>query len=677
MSSGGEGGRGKGGAAVGLVAWLRPGEHERAELLARTLAATGIRHLRLGVSWADWHRPEGPAWYRWLIRRLAPVAELLPCVVYTPPSLGIEPDTASPPRDPRAYADFLDLFVSEHGECFEWIELWNEPNNLNDWDHRLDPDWMIFASMVGAAAYWMKRCGKKTVLGATCPTDPAFLDHLRRNGVLEHIDAVAVHAFPGTWTPHWRGWHDELAPVREILARCPGRPELWITEASYSTWRHDEARQLLAFAEAAAAPVSRMYWYAFQDLDPEHPSQEGFHFDERHYHCGILGAQGRPKLLARMLAEGGVERALQTAKKLAGWRLRPAGAPPVLITGGAGFLGANLADRLAGEGRQVLVLDSLARNGVEANLDWLKDRHGARITPVIADVRDFYTLRDAARGAAAVLHLAAQVAVTTSLDDPVQDFEVNARGTLNLLEALRRLPQPPPLLFASTNKVYGKLMGEDALERTATRRQPRDPLARQGCDERTPLDLYSPYGCSKGVADQYVLDHARVFGLDTLVFRMSCLYGPRQLGTEDQGWVAHFLIRALAQEPIAVYGDGRQVRDALYVDDAVDAWLAALARIDRLKGRVFNLGGGPRNTLSLLEMLARIERLTGRRPEVAFGPWRPGDQLWYVSDTRAFEAATGWRSRVDLDTGLRRLLDWLKGHIALPAQAASRRGASA
>lgn len=338
---------------------------------------------------------------------------------------------------------------------------------------------------------------------------------------------------------------------------------------------------------------------------------------------------------------------------------------PVVITGGAGFLGANLADRLAGEGRRVVVLDSLARPSVERNLAWLQERHGGAVVPVIADIRDADTVEAVVRDAGAVLHLAAQVAVTTSLEDPVADFEINARGTLNVLEALRWREDPPPLLFASTNKVYGQLFGVEALVSDGRRWEPRDAARRAGCDEATPLDFYSPYGCSKGVADQYVLDYARVFGLPTVVFRMSCLYGPRQFGTEDQGWLAHFLIRALRGEPITIFGDGQQVRDALYVDDAVDAWLLALHHADRLRGHAFNLGGGPGNTLSLLELLERIDRLTGSAPDVRYAEARPGDQLWYVSDTDAFTAATGWRPRVDLDAGLRQLGEWLRRHVAL------------
>ena len=345
----------------------------------------------------------------------------------------------------------------------------------------------------------------------------------------------------------------------------------------------------------------------------------------------------------------------------------PAAGERILITGGAGFIGSNVAHRLLTGGQQVLILDNLSRPGVEQNLAWLRDLHGKRLEVAIADVRDRDAVRQAVEGAHTVFHFAAQVAVTTSLADPQEDFSVNAQGTLNVLEAARAQAVPPRMLFTSTNKVYGAL-GDIELQRLGNRYQPRNSGVRErGIDESQPLDFHSPYGCSKGAADQYVIDYARCFGLRTLVLRMSCLYGPRQFGTEDQGWVAHFLIRALRGEPVTIYGDGAQVRDALFVDDAVDAWLAGLRQIDRLSGRAFNLGGGPSCTLSLLEMLAHIERLTGRRPDVSFADARPGDQLWYVSDTRAFEEATGWRARVGLDEGLGALTGWLRENVVSPA----------
>jgi CDP-paratose 2-epimerase len=262
------------------------------------------------------------------------------------------------------------------------------------------------------------------------------------------------------------------------------------------------------------------------------------------------------------------------------------------------------------------------------------------------------------RQASAVIHLAAQVAVTSSLEDPVTDFEVNARGTLNVLEAARRRPDPPPLIFASTNKVYGESFEAARLLEERSRYRPADGSS-SAVDEGWSLGLCSPYGCSKGAADAYVLDYARVFGLRTVVFRMSCLYGPRQFGTEDQGWVAHFLLRALRGEAITIYGDGRQVRDLLYIDDAVDAYMRARARIGALAGQVFNLGGGPRNAVSLLELLGRFAELGIAPPPVRFADWRPGDQRYYVSDTSKFERLAAWRARTGVREGLRRLHDWL------------------
>jgi CDP-paratose 2-epimerase len=342
--------------------------------------------------------------------------------------------------------------------------------------------------------------------------------------------------------------------------------------------------------------------------------------------------------------------------------------PRIVVTGGAGFLGSNLVDRLASGGADVLVLDSLARPRVEENLDWLVARHRRQVAVEIGDVRNPDLVAETIRGARAVVHLAAQVAVTTSVDDPVADFEINGRGTLNVLEAVRHGAPQAPVLFASTNKVYGNLIPLGEMVQRGERYAPRDAALGKGMDRDTPLSFHSPYGCSKGVADQYVLDYSRVYGLRTAVLRMSCLYGPRQFGNEDQGWVAHFLISALTGRPITIYGDGYQVRDVLYVDDAVAAYLHALEHIGAISGQAFNLGGGPDNTLSLRELLALIADLTGIQPETGFEPWRPGDQAWYVSDTSAFTAATGWRARIGVNEGLRRLAAWLRATFVAERQ---------
>ncbi|MDO9712338.1 NAD-dependent epimerase/dehydratase family protein [Paracraurococcus lichenis] len=341
---------------------------------------------------------------------------------------------------------------------------------------------------------------------------------------------------------------------------------------------------------------------------------------------------------------------------------------PVLVTGGAGFIGSNLADRLAADGETVLVYDSLLRPGVERNLAWLQRRHPRRIVPVVADIGDAAELGRTVREAGAVFHLAAQVAVTTSLTDPAGDFATNLRGTVGLLELVRRQARPLPVIFASTNKVYGDL-SDLALDLRDDAYVPvRDDIRARGIGEDRPLDFHTPYGCSKGAADQYVLDYARSFGLPTAVFRMSCIYGPHQRGTEDQGWVAHFLIRALAGEAISLFGDGCQVRDILYVDDVVDAYLAARRRIGTVSGTAFNLGGGPANAVSLRQVIQEIEVLLGRPVDLHYGPWRSGDQRYYVSDTRRARDRLGLAAPRPWREGLRALASWLRNEHA-PAEA--------
>ena len=341
---------------------------------------------------------------------------------------------------------------------------------------------------------------------------------------------------------------------------------------------------------------------------------------------------------------------------------------PILITGGAGFIGSNLADRLAGEGHAILIYDALSRAGVERNLAWLKGIHGDRITSIVGDVRDEDELVRAAADVKAVFHMAAQVAVTTSLADPREDFDVNVRGTINLLDAVRVRREAVPVIFASTNKVYGDL-ADIELDTLHGRYEPKAFASRRGVDESRPLDFHTPYGCSKGSADQYVLDYCRSFGIPTAVFRMSCIYGQRQMGTEDQGWVAHFLIRALEGRPITIYGDGRQVRDILDVGDAIEAYVGALDNIERMHGQAFNLGGGPENAISLLQLIDEIREVAGRDVELRFEDWRQGDQRWYVSDTHAARAALDLpRPRAWRD-GVAKLAAWLaseRGHQLRP-----------
>jgi CDP-paratose 2-epimerase len=336
------------------------------------------------------------------------------------------------------------------------------------------------------------------------------------------------------------------------------------------------------------------------------------------------------------------------------------GRGPIVITGGSGFIGSNLADSFLSGGEAVVLVDNLSRKGVEQNLDWLRRRHGDRLNALIVDVRKPEAIAPAFEQARAIYHFAAQTAVTTSLDEPREDFEVNACGTFNVLEAVRATGRKIPVIFSSTNKVYGNL-GDLEMREQGDRYVPADGIvAARGLSEARPLDFCTPYGCSKGVADQYVLDFASSYGLPTAVLRMSCIYGPRQFGTEDQGWVAHFLIRALAGEPISIYGDGRQVRDILHVSDAVGAYRAILAHIDEVSGEAFNLGGGPENAISLRELLAEIEILTNRPLGLRHSDWRNGDQLYFVADTHKLREAVGWRPRMGWRDGVHDLARWLR-----------------
>jgi CDP-paratose 2-epimerase len=328
------------------------------------------------------------------------------------------------------------------------------------------------------------------------------------------------------------------------------------------------------------------------------------------------------------------------------------------ITGGAGFIGSNYVHRLLQRGEQVTVYDNLSRLGALRNLAWLEESFGkGGFHLEVGDVRDAGQLTDAAREADVIVHLAAQVAVTTSVVRPRQDFEINALGTFNVLEAARLNGRKPVVLYASTNKVYGGMEDVQVVEDKTRWHYADLPL---GCPETQPLDFHSPYGCSKGTGDQYVRDYARIYDLPTVVLRQSCIYGTRQFGVEDQGWVAWMIIAAVTGKQITIYGDGKQIRDVLYVDDLLDAYDAAVEKIDRVKGRVYNLGGGPQNTLSIwTEFGPRLEKLLGAKIPVARSDWRPGDQKVFVADIRKAGADLGWAPKVGVAQGMERLFEWV------------------
>jgi len=338
-----------------------------------------------------------------------------------------------------------------------------------------------------------------------------------------------------------------------------------------------------------------------------------------------------------------------------------------LVTGGLGFIGCNVANRLLTEGHEVILFDSARRDGVMKNLEWLRERHGPRVNWVNADIRDAASVEKAAQGATVIFHFAGQVAVTTSVENPREDFAINGQGTLNVLEAARKLKPLPMVLFTSTNKVYGGIDHVRIVERPSRYEYESQP---DGIPETCPLDFHSPYGCSKGAADQYVHDYHRIYGLPTVVFRMSCIYGPRQFGNEDQGWVAHFALTGLRGGDLTIYGDGKQVRDLLYVDDLVEAMLRSVSRIERVAGEIFNIGGGPVNTISVwAELSGPLEKLIGRLPKVSYGPFRPGDQRVYISDIRKAQRLLEWTPKVGITEGLKRMVEqwgpqWMAAKIA-------------
>jgi CDP-paratose 2-epimerase len=326
-----------------------------------------------------------------------------------------------------------------------------------------------------------------------------------------------------------------------------------------------------------------------------------------------------------------------------------------LVTGGIGFIGTNLSARLLRDGHEVILFDNVRRAGVEQNLDWLSSRPINRMRFIEGDVREFDVVEKAMQGADVVFHLAGQVAVTTSVVNPLDDFSINAQGTLNVLEAARRQKPMPVFLYTSTNKVYGALDHLAVVERPSRYEFENLPY---GVPETCPLDFHSPYGCSKGAADQYVRDYHRIYGLPSIVFRMSCIYGPHQFGTEDQGWVAHFALTGLKSGRLTIYGDGKQVRDLLYVDDLVDLMLTACADTERTAGQVYNVGGGPANTTSVwAELHGPMQHLLGRLPAVEYGEFRPGDQRIFVSDIRKVQHHLGWNPKVGIAEGLRRMVE--------------------
>ena len=328
----------------------------------------------------------------------------------------------------------------------------------------------------------------------------------------------------------------------------------------------------------------------------------------------------------------------------------------ILVIGGAGFIGSNAVNYFAKRGYKITIFDNFSRFGTEENLSWIKSNH-PYVNVIRGDIRNFDEIKIATKNQDIIFHFAAQVAVTTSVTDPRTDFEINALGTFNVLEAARLQKKKPIVIFSSTNKVYG---GMDDIKIAEKKGQYVYESLATGISEITNLDFHSPYGCSKGAADQYVRDYFRIYGIPTVVFRQSCIYGPRQFGIEDQGWVAWFIIATVMGKPITVYGDGKQVRDVLYIDDLIKLFEIAVEKIEVAKGKVFNVGGGPKNTLAVWSSFGPIlEKLFGKKIPVSFSDWRPGDQKVYISDIRLVEKVLGWKPAVEVEVGIAKLFKWV------------------
>lgn len=592
-------------------------------------------------------------WYDWLIPELALQANFLPSFSYTP-----SPERKKLPELNQDYTTFIQTFLHRHGDHFTHVEL---QQTIGDRKEDIPAkNQMQFGWIVVMTALRIRAAGKKVILGGM---NINRLQDMIDLGIMEHINVVGLRRFPEEQETEWSSYLDGVNQL--LIQNRLTDIEVWITETGCTAHQFEEQKQFESFLNASGSPAPRIYWCSLND----HTLNRNKSDDT--YSYGMVSDNEYPRLLYRLIKDRGLDNLRHDE-----WMSRPYVTPQddglsknYLITGGAGFIGTNLADHLLKNGNRVTIYDNLSRPGVEKNLRWLKNRYDKNLSITIADIRTVGKLEEAVHDKDMVFHFASQVAVTSSFQDPAQDLEINVCGTFNLLRALCKQDNPPALLYSSTNKVYGRLnhirLEEDELRYAPVNERP----AKFGINENTPLEFCSPYGCSKGSADQYVLDHARELGLRAAVFRMSCIYGPHQFGTEDQGWVAHFLLSAMRDNIITLYGNGKQVRDLLYIEDLVRAFMLAGNAIDTIAGEAFNIGGGPHNSVSVLEVIELIREATGKPVQINFGPWRTGDQRYYVSDTRKFSDCTGWIPTVSVDAGLRSLIRWYTENHFVPGQA--------
>lgn len=617
----------------GVTGWLEPGDYEAAERFLADCRACHAAWLRLPVTVQQWHDQTSRAWLSWLAERAAAEFELIVALYREFPSgAALAPVCVG---DATGYRHTIDTLGEHLCDYSQWLEL-ADPLGPSVW-----PD----TSMSSATLLRSLRLPDhmQLCLGGL-PLDAVWVSTAWAQGLLSPVSAVAFTQWPSG---------EAVAP------RLPGLTGDSTVEYAPQVWL---APERLPPGAVAAGRLGASLRDCVELLDT---AVDRFFFPLRpppipRLHAAVGLESGGESLAARLLADDDGP-GLAAVSRLV--TLTPTPEDVDLVVGGAGFIGCNMAARLAEEGRNVLILDNLSRPGSEYNLSWLGRRYPGRIRTLAADIRDEDAVHHAVARARRVFHFAAQVAVTASLVHPRHDLQVNAAGTLNLLEAIRRRSAPPPLLFTSTNKVYGGLPDIE-LRRAPSGYEPVDPHIRaHGIDEQRPLALCSPYGCSKGAADQYVLDYARELGLSTVVLRMSCICGPRQFGNEDQGWVAHFVRCALAGDPVTVYGDGFQVRDVLFIDDLIDAALLAMETLPATSGEAFNIGGGPQRVLSLNRLLSLLDEIGGRIPTVERAQWRAADQRYYVSDTSKFCRATGWQPQVTVDAGVVMLYEWMQQHV--------------
>ncbi|MDQ3190637.1 MAG: GDP-mannose 4,6-dehydratase [Bacteroidota bacterium] len=644
---------------TGIIECFQTGDYKAVERAISDIKEIGIGHIRIEISWAEWSTPEGQTWFDWLIPKLSKNLSLLPCFLPVLPK-GIK-KTSSSPVNSQEYADFLDLMITRYGIYFDWLELWNHQDDINDWNKKSDSQWSFFAKAIENEAKMVQARGKKTVLGGISPTNLNCLKLLFETGVMKNIDAIGIHKLSDEDEAESKEWELNIEKIQGLVNINNSPTELWITQSGFSTWKFDETRQLQEYLKSTDQKVKRTYWYSLYDFDTAISITDNFDLEDKKLHYGMKKRNGAPKLIYRFLQNESLEE-IKKKKWLTQEFKKNVVDKHILITGGAGFVGINLAHHYLLLGKPVMIFDNLSRPGVVDNLQWLISKYGTKVRVQIADIRNESILQMAVKNAESVYHFAAQAGATSSIYNPIEDFEINARGTLNILNSIALLETPIPLVFASSSKVYGEMKHLEMKIKGNSYEPVLKEVKSFGINENSILDLNNPYGCSKGVAEQYVLDFARTFQLPATVFRISSTYGPYQHGNEEQGWLSHFISNCIKNKTVNIYGDGRQVRDILFIDDLVEALLLTQKNMSSVIGQAFNIGGGPQNAISLIDALEMISKISKNKIDVSYNPWRTGEQRYFVSDTRKFELATGWIPKTNIKNGMEALYNWISNH---------------